>query len=159
MLRAGRLCSSDMYALASAITFPSGALKLMLQPVLLQVVMNVPYTAVHFATYECAKQALPLEHREHLVVQLSAGALAGAAGAACTTPLDVVKTRLQLEGINSSTAYNTTSVVGCCALCHLLHHLLPPAAWFVCYVNVLQGWPILGGLLLFWGVLRVQTLL
>eukprot|EP00891_Asterochloris_glomerata_P006863 jgi/Astpho2/6863/Aster-06535 len=74
------------------------------------VVMNVPYTAVHFATYECAKQALPLAHREHLVVQLSAGALAGAAGAACTTPLDVVKTRLQLEGINSSTAYNTTNV-------------------------------------------------
>ena len=92
-------------------------MKLMLQPVLLQVVMNVPYTAVHFATYECAKQALPLEHREHLVVQLSAGALAGAAGAACTTPLDVVKTRLQLEGINSSTAYNTTNVVGCCAFC------------------------------------------
>ena len=126
----------------------------MLQPVLLQVVMNVPYTAVHFATYECAKQALPLEHREHLVVQLSAGALAGAAGAACTTPLDVVKTRLQLEGINSSTAYNTTNVVGCCTLCHLA----PLTASSSLIRMSGRCFPILEGLLLFWGVLALTQL-
>ena len=31
--------------------------------------------------------------------------------AAATTPLDVVKTRLQLEGVNSSTRYGTTAVL------------------------------------------------
>lgn len=51
------------------------------------------------------------EEEEGLFVQLVAGGTAGGLAAAATTPLDVVKTRLQLEGIHSVTRYNTTSVV------------------------------------------------
>ncbi|PRW51045.1 mitochondrial carrier [Chlorella sorokiniana] len=117
-------------------------------------VMNVPYTALHFAVYESMKKflaggaastagaaaeagpggsallpaaaaqaeagtvAAPLEsggeedeEEEGLVVQLVAGGTAGGLAAAATTPLDVVKTRLQLEGVHSATRYNTSSVL------------------------------------------------
>ena len=76
----------------------------------MQLVMNVPFTALHFATYESAKKLLVLED-ESLAVQLAAGGTAGGVSAALTTPLDVVKTRLQLEGVNSATRYGTTAVV------------------------------------------------
>ncbi|KAL0038343.1 hypothetical protein WJX77_002827 [Trebouxia sp. C0004] len=73
-------------------------------------VMNVPFTAVHFATYESCKKLLAMEEDESLAVQLAAGGMAGGVSAALTTPLDVVKTRLQLEGVNSATRYSTTAV-------------------------------------------------
>ncbi|XP_047970504.1 mitoferrin-like [Salvia hispanica] len=63
------------------------------------VVMNAPFTAVHFATYEAAKRGLmnvspESAGEEKFVVHATAGALA----AAVTTPLDVVKTQLQCQG-------------------------------------------------------------
>ncbi|KAG8371520.1 hypothetical protein BUALT_Bualt13G0096100 [Buddleja alternifolia] len=66
------------------------------------VLMNAPYTAVHFATYEAAKRGLmevspESVADERLVVHATAGALAGALAAALTTPLDVVKTQLQCQ--------------------------------------------------------------
>lgn len=110
-------------------------------------VMNIPYTALHFAIYETAKKLMQQgraasaageqqgEQRaswlstaaaaaaepeqgtaedegeeEGLVVQLVAGGLAGGLAAAATNPLDVIKTRLQLEGIGSAMRYNTVSV-------------------------------------------------
>lgn len=73
--------------------------------------MNIPFTALHFSTYESSKKLLALEEDESLVVQLTAGGLAGGVSAALTTPLDVVKTRLQLEGVNSATRYGTNAVV------------------------------------------------
>lgn len=61
------------------------------------VVMNAPFTAVHFATYEAAKIGLVEEAEETLLVHATAGAAAGALAGVVTTPLDVVKTQLQCQ--------------------------------------------------------------
>ncbi|KAI8470861.1 MAG: mitochondrial carrier domain-containing protein [Monoraphidium minutum] len=116
-------------------------------------VMNVPYTAVHFPLYESGKKLLAAataapssssgggaaaaapsgsssssgggggggggggaeaagEPEEGLAVQLLAGGAAGAAAAAATTPLDVVKTRLQTEGLHAGARrYGTSAVI------------------------------------------------
>lgn len=65
--------------------------------------MNVPFTAVYFSGYESAKKFILdwrglREHEFSATSHCIAGGLAGAAAAACTNPLDVVKTRLQTQG-------------------------------------------------------------
>ena len=66
------------------------------------IVMNAPYTATHFATYEAAKGGLKnvwpdKMGEERIFVHLTAGGAAGALASIVTTPLDVVKTRLQCQ--------------------------------------------------------------
>ena len=145
-----------------------------------QLVMNVPFTAIYFSTYESAKKLLNQADREEgLLTQLTAGGVAGAVllliccwfyygcvvsssclflviprtfccvvadrqnlqylerrcvgsiliccalrhtsrwggrdaaggiAAAATTPLDVVKTRLQLEGVQAAARHSSAAV-------------------------------------------------
>ena len=77
----------------------------------MQLVMNIPFVAIHLAVYESAKKVMSGHKEESLAVQLLAGGTAGGTAAALTNPLDMVKTRLQLEGVNSATKYSTTHVV------------------------------------------------
>ncbi|KAL8509246.1 hypothetical protein ACS0TY_016441 [Phlomoides rotata] len=81
------------------------------------VVMNAPFTAVHFATYEATKRGL-MEvspesggEDENLLVHATAGAAAGALAAVLTTPLDVVKTQLQCQGVCGCDRFSSSSIV------------------------------------------------
>eukprot|EP00249_Psilotum_nudum_P017707 c26451_g1_i4 orf=314-1342(-) len=79
------------------------------------VVMNAPFTAVHFSTYEAVKKVLMdmspgTESDENLIVHATAGGAAGALASAVTTPLDVVKTRLQCQGVNGAERFSGSSI-------------------------------------------------
>ncbi|KAJ4952989.1 hypothetical protein NE237_029821 [Protea cynaroides] len=79
------------------------------------IVMNAPFTAVHFATYEAVKKVLsevsPDNAREErLLVHITAGGAAGALAGAVTTPLDVVKTRLQCQGVCGADTFSSGSI-------------------------------------------------
>ncbi|CAM8967308.1 unnamed protein product [Rhodiola kirilowii] len=79
------------------------------------VLMNAPFTAVHFATYEAAKKGLMEVSPENAsdeswVVHATAGAGAGALAAALTTPLDVVKTQLQCQGVCGCDRFKSGSI-------------------------------------------------
>ncbi|KAK3245204.1 hypothetical protein CYMTET_45216 [Cymbomonas tetramitiformis] len=61
-------------------------------------VMNVPYATIQFGSYEYAKQAFGAteeEAEEQLITHVVAGGSAGAFAGGLTTPMDVLKTRLQ----------------------------------------------------------------
>ncbi|XP_053946226.1 mitoferrin [Anastrepha ludens] len=62
-----------------------------------QLVMNIPYQTIHFATYEFFQNMLNHERKYSPVVHMVAGGAAGATAAAFTTPLDVVKTLLNTQ--------------------------------------------------------------
>ncbi|KAM3955093.1 mitoferrin-1 [Aphomia sociella] len=62
-----------------------------------QVAMNVPYTALHFVTYEWCQAALNPARAYDPRAHACAGAAAGALAAAATTPLDVCKTVLNTQ--------------------------------------------------------------
>lgn len=79
------------------------------------VIMNAPYTATHFATYEAAKAGLKRvwpekTNEENVFVHLTAGGAAGAVASIVTTPLDVVKTRLQCQGVNGAERFGSNSI-------------------------------------------------
>lgn len=57
--------------------------------------MNIPYGCVMVATNESAKKLLNPNGGFSIITSMIAGCIAGAAAAAVTNPLDVVKTRLQ----------------------------------------------------------------
>ncbi|VVB02603.1 unnamed protein product [Arabis nemorensis] len=106
--------------------------------------MNAPFTAVHFTTYEAAKRALfeisPEKSDDgKVMVHATAGAAAVALAAVVTSPLDVVKTRLQCQGqgVCGCDRYATSSIgkviesvvkrdgyaFPCSCCCYLLVHL------------------------------------
>ncbi|KAH7276856.1 hypothetical protein KP509_39G024700 [Ceratopteris richardii] len=69
----------------------------------------VPYAGIDLATYETLKnmsnQWLPENHEPGPIVQLCCGMISGAVGATCVYPLQLVRTRLQAERMDSATRY------------------------------------------------------
>lgn len=62
--------------------------------------MNLPYGSVMVAVNESARKFIsPGEDRISISTSLMAGSIAGAVAAATTTPLDVIKTRLQTQNL------------------------------------------------------------
>lgn len=60
--------------------------------------MSIPFTAVQFTVYEQLKKVLNPTNVYSPITHVIAGGMAGAVGAAVTTPLDVAKTLLQTRG-------------------------------------------------------------
>ncbi|CAL9119694.1 unnamed protein product [Musa textilis] len=99
------------------------------------VAMNAPYTAVHFTTYEAAKRGLmeispESASDERLVVHATAGAAAGGLAAAITTPLDVVKTQLQCQGVCGCDRYSSNSI----------NEVIPILLRRDGYAGLMRGW-------------------
>ncbi|AEE28070.1 putative mitochondrial carrier domain protein [Arabidopsis thaliana] len=100
------------------------------------VLMNAPFTAVHFATYEAAKKGLMefspdrISDEEGWLVHATAGAAAGGLAAAVTTPLDVVKTQLQCQGVCGCDRFTSSSIS------HVLRTIVKKDG----YRGLLRGW-------------------
>ena len=62
-----------------------------------QLAMNIPFQSIHFMAYEACQDFLNAEREYHPLTHCLSGALAGAAAAATTTPLDVAKTLLNTQ--------------------------------------------------------------
>lgn len=62
-----------------------------------QLVMNIPYSAIQFPTYEFFQKLLNKDNLYNPPVHMLAGGAAGAAASALTTPLDVCKTLLNTQ--------------------------------------------------------------
>ncbi len=62
--------------------------------------MNVPYNAIYFASYDSLRRVLKRgsESEYDLMAHFAAGSGAGSLAAALTNPFDVAKTRLQTQG-------------------------------------------------------------
>lgn len=71
------------------------------------VLMNVPFMSVHFGVYESLKVVLERRGVDGAARHGLAGAMAGALGGVISNPLDIIKTRLQLQGVGGAPRYTS----------------------------------------------------
>lgn len=77
-----------------------------------QMAMNLPFHAIHIATYEKIQSALNPDREYNPRVHMMAGAAAGAVAAASTTPLDMCKTVLNTQEASALVHLQQSRVVG-----------------------------------------------
>ncbi|XP_019424575.1 PREDICTED: probable S-adenosylmethionine carrier 2, chloroplastic [Lupinus angustifolius] len=68
---------------------------------------NVPHSIIKFYTYESLKQVMPSSIQHNTFQTLVCGGIAGSTAALCTTPFDVIKTRLQTQVPGSRNQYDS----------------------------------------------------
>ncbi|KAI8586820.1 Fe(2+) transporter [Geranomyces variabilis] len=84
--------------------------------------MTVPFQAVHFSTYEYFRKKLNPSGAYDPKTHIASGAMAGAAAAALTNPLDVAKTLLQTRGaVQDSSVRAASGLVQAFKLIHQHH--------------------------------------
>lgn len=66
-----------------------------------QLIMNVPFQAVHFVVYEATQEHLNPDRCYNPVTHVASGALAGACAAFITNPLDVCRTLLNTQELSN----------------------------------------------------------
>lgn len=65
------------------------------------IAMNIPFTALNFVIYESSTSILNPSGKYNPFLHCICGGLSGTVSAAITTPLDVIKTTLQVRGSNT----------------------------------------------------------
>ncbi|XP_075235937.1 mitoferrin-like [Lycorma delicatula] len=88
-----------------------------------QLLMNIPFQSVQFTTYEICNKFLNPNLAYNPLIHVISGALAGAAAAAVTTPLDVCKTLL-------NTQQHKDKVVGLKNAVTTVYNLAGPLGYF-----------------------------
>jgi len=73
--------------------------------------MNIPYGCVMMASNESLKKAMSPDGEFSLTTSMLAGSGAGAIAAAFTTPLDVVKTRLQTQQLGAISHPSSSPII------------------------------------------------
>ena len=77
-----------------------------------QLTMNIPFHAIHIVVYEKVQQSFNSKREYNPMVHMFAGALAGGAASALTTPLDMAKTVLNIQETSTLTRLKENKIKG-----------------------------------------------
>jgi len=117
--------------------FPMGGITI-------QMMRDIPYAIVTLMTYECLREHWVNKRPKSAWRDMAAGGLAGGVGSLMTNPMDVVKTRLQVDSFNlyrgsvwecasKTLQEGGPSVFLRGSVPRLIHKIPANAAFFVCY--------------------------
>ncbi len=90
------------------------------------IVMNLPYGCIMVATNESVKKILNPSEKYNFMVSMISGSIAGTVAAACTNPLDVIKTRLQTQSLKPCPMTSTSILTDTNHRSHFINSQSPP---------------------------------